>query len=151
MVHSPNGTCTKYLVQKCSLPFYNDGMYPVHLLWSRCLYSIALCSSLLHSSSKRYFLLFGFCLINGKYIEVHGSHNISSIHSINLSIYEAGKLFYFYVVAKWYIRQMAHSPNGSFAKWYSRQMAHSPNGTHPLPITFICKYSRCIHCLHQKI
>jgi hypothetical protein len=39
--------------------------------------------------------------------------------------------FYFYVVAKWYIRQMAHSPNGSFAKWYIRQMAHSPNGTHP--------------------
>jgi hypothetical protein len=38
---------------------------------------------------------------------------------------------YFYVVAKWYIRQMAHSPNGSFAKWYIRQMAHSPNGTHP--------------------
>jgi hypothetical protein len=40
--------------------------------------------------------------------------------------------FYFYVVAKWYIRQMAHSPNGSFAKWYIRQMAHSPNGTHPV-------------------
>jgi hypothetical protein len=39
--------------------------------------------------------------------------------------------FYFYAVAKWYIRQMAHSPNGSFAKWYIRQMAHSPNGTHP--------------------
>jgi hypothetical protein len=55
--------------------------------------------------------------------------------------------FYFYVVAKWYICQMvhlpngtfakwyicqmAHSPNGTFAKWYIRQMAHSPNGTHP--------------------
>jgi hypothetical protein len=37
--------------------------------------------------------------------------------------------FYFYVVAKWYIRQMAHSPHGSFAKWYIRQMAHSPNGS----------------------
>jgi hypothetical protein len=37
--------------------------------------------------------------------------------------------FYFYVVAKWYIRQMAHSPNGSFAKWYIRQMVHSPIST----------------------
>jgi hypothetical protein len=47
---------------------------------------------------------------------------------------EAGKLFYLYVVAKWYIRQMAHSirqmvdsPNGTVAKWHIRQMAHTPH------------------------
>jgi hypothetical protein len=37
---------------------------------------------------------------------------------------------------------MAHSPNGSFAKWYIRQMVHSPNSTqavyimNPTGITF---------------
>jgi hypothetical protein len=39
---------------------------------------------------------------------------------------KTGFLFYFYVVAKWYICQMVHSPNGTFAKWYIRQIAHKP-------------------------